>query len=64
MVDRAQLEQVLDGLAEVYHPEGILIWLRAPNLQFAGRSALQLLDDGDGERVLEVIGQLTSGSFA
>lgn len=54
----AELAQVRAGLAEVYKPEGVEIWLQARNRLLGGRRAI----DCPAEDVLRVIEQLQSGA--
>ena len=49
--------------AEVYKPEGVDIWMNAPNPWFHYSTPMQMIAAGDTERVLQVLEQLTTGSF-
>jgi hypothetical protein len=64
----AQLEQwwedehrVRVALAELYLPEGVEIWLKAPNKLLAGEVPLDLIWTGDVDRVLALIDALADG---
>jgi hypothetical protein len=46
----------IDRLAhQVYEPEGIRLFLTTPMPRFDGRTALQLLEDGQADRVLSAL---------
>lgn len=62
MIDKNELGLVLDAAAEVYNAEGVLVFLRAPSTHFHGNSALDLLDQGDGNVVLQLLDALASGA--
>ena len=49
--------------AEVYKPEGVDIWMNAPNPSMHNATPMQMIEAGDTERVLQVLEQLTTGSF-
>jgi DNA-binding XRE family transcriptional regulator len=48
----AQLREIVDLGLTVYTPEGLYAFLRTPLPAFDGRSALQLIELGDAERVI------------
>lgn len=54
-------ERVLTALAEVYRPEGMAIWMRAPNKLLNGRVPDDMIEQGDAERVLDLILALAEG---
>jgi hypothetical protein len=45
-------------LAEVYTPEGVDYWLTRPHRCLDGATPLDLIEQGDGERVLKLAGSL------
>ena len=45
-------------LAEVYTPEGVDRWLERPHRCLDGAVPLDLIEQGDGERVLRLAGSL------
>jgi hypothetical protein len=51
-------------LGEVYTPEGVEVWLAGHNRSLGGERAIDLIDRGEGERVLAVIERLTTGAFS
>lgn len=62
--DSADMERrVRELLADVYTPEGVEIWLNAPNRSLGGFRAVDLLADGDGADVLAVAERLAGGAW-
>lgn len=48
----AQVQEIVSLGAIVWTPDGLLHFLTSPTPIFGGRSALQLIETGEGERVL------------
>lgn len=61
---RDQEHQAREQLAELYTPEGVDIWLTTPHQWLDGQRAIDLIRNGDGDRVLAVIDRLTGGAYA
>jgi uncharacterized protein (DUF2384 family) len=55
---------VRDLLSEVYLPEGIEIWLQAPNKNLGNWRPCDLIERGDPGLVVEEINRLRTGSFS
>lgn len=49
-------------LREIYHPEGVEIWLHARNREFDGQRPLDLLVAGEFRRVLAAVERLLDGT--
>lgn len=60
---RQQIEQCERELADVYHPEGVAIWMRSGHLSFGMHSAEQMIRMGRGDEVLAEIDRLRTGAF-
>lgn len=56
-------DEISAGLAEVYLPEGVKIWLASRNRNLGGRSAQELIDSGRGEEVLAEVERLVGGAW-
>jgi hypothetical protein len=50
--------------AEIYHTEGVDLWMTAPNKTLGGRSPWELIRDGETDRVLQVLEQLITGAYS
>jgi hypothetical protein len=59
--DVRQLVRAL--LSEVYEPEGVDIWLSRPHKWLGGDSGNDLIDRGEGERVLAAAERLVTGAW-
>lgn len=57
-------EQVREAAAEVFTPDGVELWMDARNRMLDGRSPHELIAAGKGQRTLDLIDFLASGSFA
>ncbi|MFC6340445.1 antitoxin Xre/MbcA/ParS toxin-binding domain-containing protein [Nocardioides hankookensis] len=57
------LQYVLDLVAEVYDDEGGVMWLHARNRQLEGRRPLDLITDGETDRVIDLLDRLADGNF-
>jgi len=57
---RGDICKALDG---VYLPEGVRIWLSAPNPMLDGEIPNDLIERGDTERVMHVVEMLTTGAY-
>lgn len=53
---------LVQRLRDVYQPEGVEIWLHAPNREFDGQRPLDLLVAGEYERVLAAVERLADGT--
>ncbi len=51
----AVLKQVVELACRVYSPDGVFTYLDAPKPSFGGRTAFQLIADGDSARVLAAL---------
>jgi hypothetical protein len=54
---------VREMAAEVYTPEGVELWMHAPNRTLNNATPLQFIEAGDTERVLQVLEQLITGAY-
>jgi uncharacterized protein (DUF2384 family) len=54
---------VRQAALEVYRPEGVEIWLRAPNPMLDGRTPLDALAAGQTASVLAVLEGMAAGVF-
>ena len=59
-----QIATLLRELRGIYEPEGCGIWLYAPHKTWSGLSAVDMIEDGRINEVLQVIDQLASGAYA
>lgn len=55
--------RVRAAAAEVYTPEGVDIWMNAPNRTLNNATPMQFIAAGDTDRVLQVLDRLASGAF-
>lgn len=56
--------EVLAATVELIKPEFATEWLRMKNQMLDGRAPVELVEAGEGQRVLDLIDFLASGSFA
>lgn len=56
-----ELQYIIDNLSDVYEPEGVEIWLHAPQKRLGGRKAVDLLREGEFEIVLEAVEHVAGG---
>lgn len=56
-----ELQYVIEELSDVYKPEGIDIWLHAPQRALEGRRPIDMLKAGDFEIVLQLVQRLAGG---
>lgn len=54
-------QRVLDACAQVYRPEGVVIWMRSPNQLLGNESPDALIERGETDRVLALIEGLAEG---
>lgn len=59
----SDLKYVVDRLTEFYSPEETRIWLYAKHSLLAGQRAIDLIHEGDADRVLAVIESLEDGTY-
>lgn len=64
VAERDGLRDILDGLVEVYKPEGVGVWLTGAHRNFNGDSALDLIREGRTAEVAAEVERLTSGAFS
>jgi hypothetical protein len=62
--DKVTMEQVVEAASEVFKPEGVTIWIDAPNPRLNNATPRQFVDAGDGQRVLDLLTGYAEGSFA
>lgn len=55
------LTLVIERLADTYKPEGIDVWLDSPNRNLDGRRPLDLINEGEWQRVLDEADRLAGG---
>lgn len=60
----SDLRYVVDRLSEFYSPDETRIWLYAKHRLLNGERAIDLINQGQADRVLEVIESLDEGSFS
>lgn len=61
--DQSMEAQARELLREVYLPEGVDRWLTNPNRNFGGERAVDLIERGEGERVIGAIHALLDGAY-
>ena len=59
----SDLKYVVDRLAELYSPEETRIWLYARHPLLGGQRAIDLIHEGEADRVLAVIEGLEDGTY-
>jgi transcriptional regulator with XRE-family HTH domain len=59
----SDLKYVVDRLAEFYTPEETRIWLYAKHPLMEGARAIDLIHDGQADRVLTIIESLSDGTY-
>jgi uncharacterized protein (DUF2384 family) len=59
----SEIEYVIEKAREVFTPEGVEIWIGAPNPLLDGRTPRDLVEAGETNRVLALIDALASGAF-
>jgi uncharacterized protein (DUF2384 family) len=55
------LSAIIGSLSDTYRPEGVGIWLNSPNRRLDDRRPLDLIRDGQAERVLAEADRLAGG---
>lgn len=60
----SDLRYVVDRLGEFYTPDETRLWLYSRNEILEGRSAMELIHDGETTQVLNAIEQLATLSYA
>ena len=60
----SDLRYVVDRLSEFYSPDETRIWLYAKHRLLNGERAIDLINQGHADRVLEVIESLDEGSYS
>lgn len=58
----SDLRYVFDRLAELYTPDGTRTWHYAKSSLLAGARAIDMIHEGQGDRVLAVIENLADGA--
>lgn len=56
-------KQVRAELADTYTAEGVEMWLKGRHKLMDNRSPLDLIENGEGDRVLQAVDALRSGAF-
>lgn len=56
-----ELKFVVEELADVFEDEGIEIWLRSRQRSLEGKTPLELMRDGDFQKVLDAVERLAGG---
>lgn len=56
-----ELQYVIEELSDVYKPEGVEIWLHAPQRLLQGQRPLDALKAGEFESVLRLVQRLAGG---
>lgn len=56
--------RIRELLADVYRPDGVDLWLRAPNKLLRGERPCDLIERGETQPVLDVIDMLRTGAFS
>jgi transcriptional regulator with XRE-family HTH domain len=59
----SDLRYVVDQLAELYTPEETRVWLYAKHRLLDGQRAIDLIHDGQTDKVLEIIESLDQGAY-
>lgn len=59
----AMRRQIRELLSEVYEPEGVDIWLSSPHQWLDGERGNDLINRGEGERVLAAAERLVGGAW-
>ena len=60
----SDLKYVVDRLAEFYSPDETRLWLYARHPLMGGQRAIDLIHDGNADRVLTVIESLADGTYS
>lgn len=58
-----ELHYIVERLREIYTPEGVDIWIHGRNKGLGGRKPIELLVNGEFERVLAAVERLASGAM-
>lgn len=58
-----QLGVIIGILLDTYQPEGVGIWLNSPNRNLDGRKPLDLINEGNGQRVLDEARRIEGGAY-
>ncbi|MQA73753.1 MAG: DUF2384 domain-containing protein [Solirubrobacterales bacterium] len=58
-----ELHYVLEGLRDVYTPEGIEVFWHGRNRDLEGRRPIDLAQAGEFERLVELVGRLRDSNF-
>jgi len=62
-VDRnAEIQQLTIALEEIIDPQMVVPWLTAPNDSFEGLKPLEVIEQGEIDRIWQMIYELRSGS--
>lgn len=54
-------QRIRDKLSEVYHPDGVEIWLHSQHAWLNGSRAIDLIDAGRSEQVEAAVDRLVGG---
>lgn len=56
------LDQVIAAAGEIWYPEGVELWIDAPNRALHNATPRQYVEAGDGDKVLNLIAALADGA--
>jgi hypothetical protein len=56
-----EIHYIVDGLKDVYTPEGVEVWLHGRNRVLGSRRPIELLKEGEFEIVLDEVERLNRG---
>lgn len=60
-MDAWMLARVVESLSDTYTPDGVRIYLVSSNRHFDMRTPLDLIEEGEGRRVLDEADRLAGG---
>lgn len=58
----AEIQTVMDAASEVFTPEGVRIWMVGKNALLDGRTPTEAVEEGDWDKVLDLIEALATGA--
>jgi uncharacterized protein (DUF2384 family) len=59
--DTVTINDVLAAAADVFTADGVTVWIDAPNALLGRRTPRDVVADGDGQSVLDVLEALAEG---
>lgn len=57
-------QRLVDALSEIVHEDNLGVWLQQPNNAFDGLTPVELIEQGQSDRLWEMIHNLRSGNPA